>query len=86
MSFYTMAFMGTAPFVSFLAGGLASSLGAPNTLIIGGGTCILGAFIFARKLPELRKAVRPIYIKLGIISEISLGIQTATELIVPPEE
>ncbi len=86
MSLYTMAFMGTAPFGSFLAGGLASSLGAPNTLLIGGAACIFGAYIFARKLPELRKAVRPIYVRLGIISEISLGIQTASELTVPPEE
>ncbi len=86
MSFYTMAFMGTAPFGSFLAGALASSLGAPNTLIIGGAACIVGAFLFARKLPELRKVVRPIYVKLGIIPEVSLGIRSATELTVPPED
>ena len=86
MSFYTMAFMGTAPFGSFLAGGLASSLGAPITLIIGGVSCIIGAFIFTYKLPELKNAVHPIYVKLGIISEVSIGIQTVTELTVPPEE
>ncbi len=86
MSFYTMAFMGTAPFGSFLAGGLASFLGAPNTLIIGGIVCVLGALIFARKLAELRKMVHPIYVRLGIISEVAVGIQKATELTVPPEE
>jgi MFS family permease len=86
MSFYIMAFVGTAPFGSLLAGGLASSLGAPNTLIIGGISCILGAAVFASKLPELRKIVHPIYVRLGIISEVASGIRAATELTVPPEE
>jgi len=87
MSFYTMAFMGTAPFGSILAGGLANIIGTPNTILIGGISCILGALVFARKLPELRKMIRPIYVRLGYIApEVSLGIQTATELTVPPEE
>jgi MFS family permease len=86
MSFYTMAFMGTAPFGSLLAGGVASRLGAPNTLIIGGIFCISGAIVFTSKLPELRKIVHPIYVRLGIIPEMASGIRTATELTVPPEE
>lgn len=86
MSFYTMAFMGTVPFGSLLAGGLASILGAPNTLIIGGALCILGALIFASKLSDLKKLVYPIYLRLGIISEVASGIQSVTELTVPPEE
>ncbi|MGA2823287.1 MAG: MFS transporter, partial [Bacteroidales bacterium] len=86
MSFYTMAFMGTAPFGNLFAGVLASRIGAANTLIIGGASCILGAVFFARKLPELKKRIRPIYIRLGIISEVASGIQTATQLTSPPEE
>ena len=80
MSIYAMAFLGTAPFGSFLAGSMASVLGAPNTLIIGGIFCVLGAIIFARNLPELSKLVRPIYVRLGIIPEVAKGIQSATEL------
>ncbi|MBN1271325.1 MAG: MFS transporter [Candidatus Aminicenantes bacterium] len=80
MSIFSMAFMGTAPFGSFLAGSLASFLGAPNTLLIGGILCVTGAVIFARKLPDLRQLVRPIYIRLGIIPEVAKGIQAATEL------
>jgi len=80
MSFYTMAFMGTAPFGSLLAGYLASIIGAPNTLIIGGISCILGAIVFSKKLPEIKRTIRPFYIRLGIISEVNTGIQTATEL------
>lgn len=85
MSFYTMAFMGTAPFGSLLAGVLASNIGAPNTLIVGGVSCILGAVVFARKLPEIKKMIYPVYTKLGIISVVP-GIQITSELMSPPEE
>jgi len=69
MSFYTMAFMGMVPFGSLLAGSLANMIGAPNTVMIGGVTCILGSISFAKKLPTLRKIIRPIYVEKGIISE-----------------
>jgi MFS family permease len=84
MSFYTMAFMGMAPFGSLIAGSLASKIGAPNTLILGGICCIAGALIFASQLPLLKKLVHPIYQKMGIIPEIAHGIQNATNLRVPP--
>lgn len=74
-----MALMGTAPYGSLLAGSLASIIGAPNTLIIGGISCVIGAIVFARKLPELKKIVHPIYSKMGIIPEVSSGIQTSRE-------
>ena len=85
MSLYVMAFIGTAPFGSLLAGALASRISAPNTLIIGGVLCVLGAAVFARKLPDLRKSIRPIYVKLGILPEMSSGIQAAANLTAPPE-
>ncbi len=77
MSFYTMAFLGTVPIGSLIGGWMSSRIGAPNTLILGGIWCIVGAAIFFRKLPDLRTHVRPIYVKLGLL--------TATELSVPPE-
>jgi MFS family permease len=52
MAFYTMAFLGTAPLGSLLAG-LA---------------CIAGAAWLAIRLPQLREQVRPIYIARGILS------------------
>jgi len=69
MSFYTMAFMGMAPFGSLLAGSLAHSVGAPGTVLIGGISCIIGSLIFALRLPSLRKMVLPIYIRMGVIQE-----------------
>ncbi len=74
MSFYTMAFIGIAPFGSLLAGTLASIIGAPNTLLIGGICAILGGILFSFKLPEIRKLIRPIYLKLGIISEVPTNL------------
>jgi MFS family permease len=80
MSFYTMAFMGATPVGSLIAGFLASKIGAPWTVFIGGIVCIFGAFFFAKRLPILRELVRPIYVKMGIIPEIAMGIQSASEL------
>ena len=83
MSFYTMAFMGMAPFRSLLAGFLASRIGAPDTLLLGGIECLLGAAVFAMRLRALRRLVRPIYVKAGIIPEIAAGIQNIAELSMP---
>ncbi|WP_017652253.1 MFS transporter [Fortiea contorta] len=67
MSLYTMSFLGMIPLGNLLGGFLATHIGAPNTLIIDGIVCILGAIFFARKLPNLRQLVRPIYEQKGII-------------------
>jgi len=85
MSFYTMAFMGTAPFGSLLAGSLAERIGAPYTLLIGGIGCVAGAVWFQLALPRLRQYVRPIYIEKGILPELQQGIFSTAELSVPPE-
>ncbi len=79
MSFYTMAFMGMTPFGSIFSGSLADKIGAPATIFIGGIACLAGSALFILKLPALKKIIRPIYVKLGIIPEIALGIQSATE-------
>ena len=67
MSYYTMAFVGMAPFGSLLAGGLAHYLGAPRAVMLTGGCCVLGAVWFAFELPAVRKVMRPIYIEMGIL-------------------
>ena len=79
MSFYTMAIIGTQPFGSLMAGGLAKVIGAPYTIMVGGVACVLGSLVFFRKLPELKNIVRPIYVKMGIIPEVVSGIQIASE-------
>lgn len=67
MSFYAMAFAGMSPFGSLLAGLVAARFGAPITVELSGGVCILGAILFARQLPRIRDQIRPIYRQLGIL-------------------
>ncbi|MGH9481667.1 MAG: MFS transporter [Terriglobales bacterium] len=86
MGYYTMAFVGMAPWGSLLAGGLASRIGAPHTLVITGICCIGGAAWFAARLETVRAAIRPIYRQLGIIPELASGIQAAAVLTTPPED
>jgi MFS family permease len=67
MSFYTMAFVGMAPFGSLLAGGLAHVMSASWAVVITGSCCILGAAWFWRQMGAVRTAMRPIYRELGIV-------------------
>jgi len=85
MSFYMMAFLGTAPFGSLIAGWLSSRIGAAETLLFGGACCIGGAIWFASALPAIRAAVRPIYVRLGILPEMASGLSQTAEVSVPPE-
>jgi MFS family permease len=84
MSFYTLAILGVTPFGSLLAGSFAARVGAPATLIGGGVLCLCGSLIFARHLPAVRREIRPIYVRLGIISELATTVQSAPGLS-PPE-
>jgi MFS family permease len=79
MSFYTMAFLGTAPFGSLLAGGCRQNRGAA-TVALGGILCWSQAW---PKNCHIR-ALRPI-IRMGILPEV-LGIQSAANPMVPPEQ
>ncbi|MGO9567420.1 MAG: MFS transporter [Desulfomonilaceae bacterium] len=83
MGFFTVAFVGMAPVGSLLAGALASVIGAPWTLFVGGVACLVGAGVFAKKLPQLREKVRPIYVEKGILPEIATGIECATDVSAP---
>jgi len=67
MAFYTMAFLGTAPIGSLLAGVVANRIGPTNTILLGGLACMAGGTWFAVRLPRFRSFVRPIYVERGII-------------------
>jgi MFS family permease len=67
MSYYTMAFMGMAPFGGLLAGVMADAIGAPWTVILNGSAILLGAAWFMTRLPALRREIRPIYLEMGIV-------------------
>jgi MFS family permease len=86
MSFYAMAFMGTAPFGSLLAGTLAERIGAPATIALGGGVCLVAAAWFSMKLPALRERVGPTYQRLGILPEVAKGMREGARRMEPVEE
>src|SRR5262249_49255976 len=46
MAVYATMFMGVQPIGALLAGGLAKRFGAPTTLAIFGGVCLLGSLLF----------------------------------------
>src|SRR6202050_4466658 len=75
MSFYTVAFVGMAPFGSLLAGTLAHAIGAPRTVMVSGACATVGAAWFASRLPDIRKLIRPIYRDLGILPPVNAVIQ-----------
>ncbi len=85
MSFYSMAFLGMAPFGTLLIGWLAEPevLGAVRTLQLAGLCCIGGSVAFLFNLRELRARVRPIYRQIGILP--AEAVSTASEMLVPPE-
>ncbi len=86
MSLFTMAVFGMLPFGSLLGGWMASTLGAEETLIICGLTCVAGAFLFRQALPEIRAQIRPIYQRLGILPQVTAALSATTPLSIPPED
>ena len=58
MSLYTLFFLGMAPIGSLMAGALAAHLGTPLTIAAGGIGAILGAILFWRALPGIRRHVQ----------------------------
>ncbi len=58
MAVYAMVVLGITPFGALLAGSLAEGLGAPGTVMVGGLFCIVGAAVFAWRLPFLRIETR----------------------------
>jgi MFS family permease len=65
-SLYIMSFIGMAPIGAFAAGWAAEHVGAPATLAVCGGIALVAAALYARQLPAIRAAIRPVYERLGV--------------------
>ncbi len=78
MSVYAMTFMGMAPLGALLAGSLAHNLGAPLTVAIGGIISIVGAAVFALRLPVHRPVAREM-----IVAQQMAGGSPAQEMTAP---
>jgi hypothetical protein len=77
MSLYTTAFFGMAPLGSLVAGGLASRIGTPATILAFGLVCLAGSGVFTLLLPGVRRAARPIYVEAGLLPETMPAIRAA---------
>jgi MFS family permease len=69
ISMYVMVFLGIGPTGSLAAGALAERIGAPSTLLACGAVLTVIGIVFAAGLQRWSQAVRPIYVRLGIIEE-----------------
>ena len=69
--FYTLAFMGVAPLGNLAAGALADRFGAPLTFALNGTIAMIAALWFWRRRGAIRVALRPDYVRLGIVETVS---------------
>ncbi len=67
VSIYGMCFLGTPPLGNFVAGSVASHIGAPLTLLVFGALGTFAALAFALRLESWRAAIRPVYRRLGVV-------------------
>ena len=65
MAVYSMMFMGMAPFGALLAGAIAHHWGAPVTVALGGAVCMVGAVVFALRLPALKLEAQQMVVALS---------------------
>lgn len=77
MSLLAMSLFGTVPLGSLAFGALAVRIGAENTIMAGGAICVVAAVLFLRALPEIRRAARPIYERMGILQPKTVAPPTA---------
>ena len=74
MAYYSMAFQGTAPFGSLLAGWLTHFLSLAQVISLSALIIGCAAIVFATQLPRLRRTARPAYIRLGILPNTEEGL------------
>ncbi len=67
MAFYVMSFVGTMPVGSFLGGWASSFVGPHWTLALSSIVGLSGSLAFYLSLPSLKRIVRPIYEKMGLV-------------------
>ncbi len=67
MALYSMMFIGMAPVGALLGGAVASRIGAPLTVGIGGAVCLAGGGLFAHQLPSIRGEARDLIRAQGML-------------------
>ena len=77
MSYYTMAFFGSAPFGSLLAGALAHRIGAPYTVMVTGAFCVAGSLWFTFQLRKINAVIGPIYRQMGLVPAQDIDVASS---------
>ena len=67
MSLFTLAFMGTIPLGSLIAGAISNHFGFRAMVLSCATYCLVVATIFALKMPKYKKETRPVYVQLGLL-------------------
>lgn len=80
MSFFIVAVMGAAPLGSLISGWTAHAIGESWTIILGGMISVVAAGFFITQIPAMRRLIRPIYIKRGILPEMAKGMAAADQI------
>ena len=75
MSFFSMAVMGMAPFGAVTAGWVAAHASIRVALLGAAAAALAMTLVFAAQLPALRKQIRPVYVRKGILREAAEGVE-----------
>lgn len=80
MGYYSMAFVGCSALGSLFWSWVSKVVGLQWTMMVCGAICIGAGLLFESLRPVVRAHARPIYIQKGIITEISVGLETPAKL------
>ena len=64
---YIMSFLGVSPLGALAAGWAAQYVGPPAALALGGALALCAALAYLAGLPAMRREMRPVYVRLGIV-------------------
>jgi len=66
-SLYVMSFLGVSPLGALTSGWIAEHWTPPAALAVCGIAALAASALYASQLPKIRREIRPVYYKLGII-------------------
>lgn len=69
MSYYSLAFIGTAPIASLLSGWLADLIGASTTIFLSGLVVLLSGYLYWKDYPNIKGIIIDHYVKIGLMSK-----------------